>query len=72
MDPRDRALRLLDEAMALLELVERSLGSEAERRGGRVSGPLYSMYTNLLRLHEKLVQLRGEINSICSEEADGG
>ena len=55
----DAALRKLDEAMALLEEVERALGVLASRReGGR---GVYSVYTSLVRLHSKLVELREEL-----------
>jgi len=64
-DPRDRLLRKIDEAMALLELAERALGRLArEARDAGLSGSLYSVYTSLVRLREKLAEAREEAYSL--------
>ncbi|KSW12402.1 hypothetical protein CF15_06650 [Pyrodictium occultum] len=71
----DEALRLLDEAMALLELVEKSVGelAEAASSGERVSpGSVYSTYTSLVRLRDKLAELRGVLYSLASRGCGAG
>jgi len=65
----DEALRRLDEAMALLEQLERGVGRLAEEREEGVSrGTIYRLYANMVRLHEKLAELRAilfELGSRC-------
>ena len=57
---RRSILLLVDEAMVLLEQVEKALGDLAvESRDGSVSpGTVYRAYTGLVRLHEKLAEIR--------------
>lgn len=74
-DPRDRLMRKIDEAMALLELAERALGRLAgEARKAGISGGLYAAYTSLTRLRDKLVEIREEAYRLpCGgEDGDAG
>jgi len=73
-DPRDPALRLIDEAMRLLELLEDTIGEIAEgaRRGEAPSpGSVYRAYTHAVRLRDKLAELRGAINRLPCGDATG-
>jgi len=67
----DEALRLLDEAMTLVERVEESIGEiAAAASSGRPAsrGSLYAAYTYIVRLHDKLAQLRNAIYNLASSE----
>ncbi len=73
-DPRDPALRIIDEAMKLLELLEDSIGEIAEgaRRGEPPSpGSVYRAYTHAVRLRDKLAELRGAVNRLPCGSASG-
>ncbi len=62
-------LRLLDEALTLLETVEKRLGEFSV--GHSVSkGSLYDMYTSITRLYDKLVELRKNIIDLCSSKEE--
>ena len=61
------ALRQLDEALALLEIIEKHLGELSVERGAS-RGPLYGMYTSITRLFDKLAELRRSIIDLCSLE----
>jgi len=74
-DERDRALKLVDEVLALLDRGERDRGDAARRirRGEPWEGRFYSAYTSLVRLRDKVVELREEINRLgCSGAGAGG
>lgn len=64
-DPRDRVLRRIDEAMALLEEAERALGRLA-RSTGR-GGGVYHAYTSLVRLRDKIAEIREEVYRLPCE-----
>ncbi len=62
-------LRLLDEALTLLETVEKHLG-EFSARHGVSKGSLYGMYTSITRLYDKLIELRKSIIDLCSSKEE--
>ncbi|HIQ23676.1 MAG TPA: hypothetical protein EYH50_01345 [Pyrodictium delaneyi] len=65
----DRALQLLDEAMALIELVEESIGElVAAANSGKPASPgsIYAAYTSIVRLHDKLAELRDAVYRLAS------
>ncbi len=67
-DPRDRVLRRIDEAMALLEEAERALGRLA--RGAGRGGGVYHAYTSLIRLRDKIAEIREEVYRLPCEVQD--
>ena len=70
-DRVDRALRLLVEVMALVERVEESIGElAAAANSGKPASPgsLYAAYTSIVRLHDKLAELRDAVYRLASPE----
>ncbi|WP_317894804.1 hypothetical protein [Pyrofollis japonicus] len=71
MSAADRALRLIDESMELLELIEKDVGviaSSAAKDQVPSKGSIYSLYTLVVKLRDRLTQLRHEVYNVYSLE----
>jgi hypothetical protein len=67
----DKALRLIDESMELLELIEKDIGiiaSSAAKDQAPSKGSIYSLYTLVVKLRDRLTELRHEVYNAYSPE----
>ncbi len=67
---RDAVFRLIDESMNILDYIEREIGSIARtssRNEPPSKGNIYSLYSLVVRLREKMIELRAEIYNSYSD-----
>ncbi len=61
---RDNVLRLIDESMSILDYIEREIGNIAKssvQDEPPSKGTIYSLYSLVVRLRDKISELRAEI-----------